>query len=496
MTRLRLEDELRARIDDIFARFFAEGKAGPGLAYGIVHGGRLVHGGGLGTAEGGQCRTVDADTVFRIASMSKSFTAAAILILRDEGKLSLDMLVTDFVPALRAAPGLPWDAPELTIRHCLTMSAGLPTDDPWADRQESLTRAEFDAILAAGVHFIDVPGVRFEYSNLGFALLGRVIEELSGHPLADYLRIRIIEPLGLQSTTYDFERVPSPRLAHGHRKGPSGSVVVPFCSPGAFSAIGGVLSSTSDIARWMHWLGRAFLPEDDRDNSVLSRASRREMQQFHRFIPASAGADPAPDVDSSTATGAHTIAHGYGYGLFIDEHPRLGTFVQHSGGYPGFGSHMRWHSRTGWGVVAFGNCTYAPVSTPAEEALTTLMADLDASAPEEPAWEALADARAALEAVLTGKDDSHVNPMFSPNILQDEPASERLAAIRTVLAEVGALSKGDALLVRAPTAARLVWVLPAERGRVRLEVRLTPTTPPLIHSYWVRAQPSGPATQE
>src|SRR5690606_37804991 len=112
--------------------------------------------------------------------------------------------------------------------------------------------------------------------------------------------------IGLTSTHYDFAAVPPEALAIGHRTGVESPVAVPFTGPGAFSAIGGVLSNVRDIARWVDWLAEAISPsvtDVAADEAVLSRPSRREMQQLHRIIPAEGAA-------------------GYGLGLFIDEHER------------------------------------------------------------------------------------------------------------------------------------------------------------------------------
>jgi len=167
----------------------------PGLVYGIVAGGSLVHARGLGERRlGGP--PPDTDTVFRIASMTKSFTAAAVLALRDDGALALEDLAADFVPELREISPATADSPGISIRHLLTMTAGFPTDDPWGDRQQGLPSGEFARFLAGGVRFAWAPGTRFEYANLGYAILGRVIAAASGAGYPDFVRSRLLRPLG------------------------------------------------------------------------------------------------------------------------------------------------------------------------------------------------------------------------------------------------------------------------------------------------------------
>src|SRR5215468_14682 len=106
--------------------------------------------------------------------MTKSFTAAAVFLLRDEGALRLDDLSEASVPELAGLCSLAGSA-SVTIRQLLTMTAGFPTDDPWGDRLQGQPLAEFAEFLAGGVSLAWVPGTRFEYSNLGYAILGRVI---------------------------------------------------------------------------------------------------------------------------------------------------------------------------------------------------------------------------------------------------------------------------------------------------------------------------------
>src|ERR1700744_4366193 len=187
---------------DALAADYAQRGAQPGIAYGVVAGGELVHAGGLGERRiGGP--TPDAGTVFRIASMTKSFTAAMVLALRDEGALALDDPAERYVPELRDWPPVTPDAQPVRIRHLLTMTAGFPTDDPWGDREQGTPLPEFAGFLAGGVSFNWAPGTRFEYSNLGYAILGRVISAVTGQPYPDVMRARILDPLGLAQSGYE-----------------------------------------------------------------------------------------------------------------------------------------------------------------------------------------------------------------------------------------------------------------------------------------------------
>ena len=146
----RVCSDFRA-VDAMVSDYFDRGGQ-PAIAYGILRDGALVHAAGFGERVlGGPAP--DADTVFRIASMSKSFTASAVLLLRDEGLLALDDPAEKYVPELAGWPPVTADSDRVTIRHLLTMTAGFPTDDPWGDRQQGLPLEEFGTLLAGGVGF-------------------------------------------------------------------------------------------------------------------------------------------------------------------------------------------------------------------------------------------------------------------------------------------------------------------------------------------------------
>ena len=152
-------DDLLPAVDERFERFASEAKI-PGVAWGVVRDGALSHAGGAGTIRDGEDRRPDADSVYRIASMTKSFTATAVLLLRDEGRLGLDDPVGAHVPALAGWAPPTADSPAITIRHLLTMSAGLATDDPWGDRQQGLALDAFERFLASARRSPGRPGPR------------------------------------------------------------------------------------------------------------------------------------------------------------------------------------------------------------------------------------------------------------------------------------------------------------------------------------------------
>ena len=477
-----------AAVDRIAARAFAA-DAQPGLVYGVVdtwaRNGPLVHSGGLGrlSADGPE---PDLDSVFRIASMTKSFTAALVVLLRDQGVLGLDDPVAGWLPELKDLRLPTADSPELTVRHLLTMSGGLPTDDPWGDRQQSLPADAFAALLRAGLGFSWTPGVRFEYSNLGYAILGRVAAEATGEPYRELLTDRLLGPLGMTTTGFEADQVGTDRLAIGHLRRGDDWLPVPFDGYGAFAPMGGLFSSVRDLAVWVAGFARAFPPRDGEDDGhPLRRASRREQQQQHRTIPL------LPDHTSVDLPAQHACA-GYGFGLVSESHPRWGEIVQHSGGYPGFGSHMRWHLGTGLGVVVLANSTYAPAAGLASRLLDSLLAATAANGAGRAAiapWPQTLAAQQTVERLLAGWDDRAAAELFAMNVDLDEPVSRRAAAMAEVAVWLGPFQPDDTAPVVSESPAHRRWWLRGPAGRLCLEVRLTPAEPPLVQT--LRLTPVG-----
>jgi CubicO group peptidase (beta-lactamase class C family) len=225
-------------------REYAEQQRMPGFAYGVVLDGELLYSGSFGLANIDEVIPAGTETLFRIASMSKSVTALAILQLRDEGKLALDDPASLYVPEMTALRHLAADAPTITIRHLLTHSAGFPEDNPWGDRQLADSDGELRALIAGGVSFSNVPGIEYEYSNLGFALLGQIVQVVSGMDFRDYTRQHVFEPLGMHSTVWEYERAPANRLALGYDWLDGSWVNIPLEHHGSFGAMGGLITSS------------------------------------------------------------------------------------------------------------------------------------------------------------------------------------------------------------------------------------------------------------
>jgi CubicO group peptidase (beta-lactamase class C family) len=483
---------------DALAAAFQQGGGQPGLAYGIVVGGELVYAAGLGERYlGGP--PPDADTVFRIASMTKSFTASAILALRDDGALGLDDLAEAYVPELRDWPPASPDSARVSLRHLLTMTAGFPTDDPWGDRQQGLPLEEFAKFLAGGVGFNWAPGTRFEYSNLGYAILGRVITAVTGLSYQDYIRDRLLRPLGMTRTGFEAAEFDASALAQGYRRAPAGWSEVEFDACGAFAPMGGVFSCVRDLARWVAGFAAAFPPGDPQAGGPhpVRRATRREMQLPQVLT----GWDKQAGFPGDGAS----APSAYGFGLFVEEHPSFGRVVSHSGGYPGFGSNMRWHPATATGVIALGNGTYAAMMALAARILDMILRHLDppahgygpALAPAGSGghhhagpWPETLAARDAASALLRSWDDAEAARLFSPNVPQDVPFEERRQAIALIRERIGAFRDDDSRQPESDTPAHCRWWLAGDKGVVQAQIQLNPERPARVQSLTVAVPPA------
>lgn len=467
------------------AKIFAEAvekQHMPGAAMGVVIDGDLVFTKGLGVRDAATGGAVDADTVFRIASMTKSFTAVAILRLRDEGKLSLDDAVSRYVPELRGLAPATTDAPAITIRHLLSHSEGFPEDNPWGDRQLAVSEETFTGWLKAGIPFSNAPGVAYEYSNTGFAILGRVVARVSGMRYRDYVDKNVLRPLGMTSTFWEAASVPGNRLAKGYRRESDAWVEEPGLGDGAYGAMGGLYSTARDLARYTTFFLAAWPPRDGSEAGPIRRSSSREMQQVARFRGGSAKRDPA-DGPLKMSAG------GYDYGLGTTATCRFSSVVSHGGGLPGYGSLMRWLPEHGLAVVALGNVTYAKWEIPADEMLDAFdrTGALKPRVPQPSA--ALLSARERVNAlILEPWSDAVADGLAADNLFLDSPKEKRRADFAGLRERHGACRPSGP--IEAENALRGSWKLACDRGTVRVSITLAPTRPPRVqHLATISALP-------
>jgi D-alanyl-D-alanine-carboxypeptidase/D-alanyl-D-alanine-endopeptidase len=447
-------------IDDLVAARVRGGKA-PASSYAVFGPDGVAATGAAGDDAVGPLP--DARTAFRVASCTKSFTAATLLTFVAEGALDLETPLTDVLDAsVLGASRAP------TLGELAAMAGGIPIDDPWADRQESMTADDFDRMVAEGIRLVSEPGTRYEYSSFAYAILGRVLERVGSRPYPQLVRERILDPLRLTGLGYD--RSLDATIAEGYARVEGEWTLQPWAQPGAFSALGGIVATPTALATWAGWLAGAL--RDGASDDVLSAALRRSMQQPRTPVPASAGTH-------------------YGLGLFVEEDPRHGRIVSHSGGYPGYGAHMRWHAASGIGVVVLENARYSGATLPATQALTLLL-DAAADPDAEPVlWPETAAARDTVERLLRTWNDTALEAIAADNLPLDESFALRRAHAerlrdRAGLAPDAAVPPLTAAAARSDSPAHLAWTVAGERGAVRCEIRMTPVREPRLQTLQLR----------
>lgn len=453
-----------SEIDAAF-RAFADKENIPGMVGGIVKENRLVHVTVLGLADREASRAVTRATAFRIASMTKSVTALAILALRDQGRLALDAPLASYIPQFAGVKPATRDSAPVTVRHLLTHTAGFVTDDPWGDRVLGMTPAELDALIASGTLFARPPGLAFEYSNLGYALLGRVLTNVSGERYQSFIGRTLLAPLGMARTTFDAVTASREDFALPYR-----------CDGGVFSrerlepdgevgAMGGLSTTADDYARYVAFLLSAWPARDDPESGPVRRSSVRELVLFH-----------APPFQPDPVEGKPGPASAYGLGLVDAADATLGRRLHHPGGLPGYGSHMMFLPEAGVGVFAFGNRTYAPMSRLTVKVAEIFQAAQPKAVPKLPSPWLKRAIDGVLAAYASGRIEQAAAP-FAVNFLLDTPPKLRDAEFAKLRQRLGE-AKLESIEPTHDLAGK--FILACERGRLSGAVVLSPDAEPGI----------------
>jgi CubicO group peptidase (beta-lactamase class C family) len=450
-------------------------KHAPGLVWGIVLDGQLLHTGAVGFANLEKKIPADARSAFRIASMTKSFTALAILKLRDAGKLSLEDPVEKHLTEFRSIKTLTADAPKITLRHLLGMAAGFPEDNPWGDRQLGVTYAQFDEFLTNGVSFSNSPGVAFEYSNLGFALLGRVVSRVSGIPYQRYITREIFLPLGMKDTHWEFADVAPDRLALGYRWEHNAWKVEPLERDGAYGAMGGLITTAEDFTRYVAFHLSAWPPRDDADTGPVRRSTLREMHTPTQPTGVNATA-------KNLAGEPNPTANAYGFGLSSSIDSQGVAYSRHSGGLPGFGSEYRFFPEYGFGIFSFANVTYAGTGATNAKVATLLLEKAKLPPRTRPVSPILAQRKQQLAQILADAtwDKQLSAEIFAENFFPDRSRADWITQTHTTLAKAGKIKSVGEL--KPLNQLRGTFPLIGESGRIDVFFTLTPEASPKVQA--------------
>lgn len=312
-------DDRSAAVDDAFAGLASEG--GPGCAVGVAEGADLVHAAGYGMANLEYDIPLDADSVFRVGSVSKQFTAAAVALAAEEGLIDLDAGIGAYLPELHES------VQGATVRQVVGHVGGLPDyeskelnavlrdamGNPFEfGAEDHLTTEEFYQVTQA-VQQQYLPGTRYQYSNIGYFWLGQIVERVTGERLREYAERRIFEPAGMTVTLFndDTSRV-IPHRASGYRETEDGWHI--FETNLDWVGEGGIYTSVNDFAHWN---------EQYRDPTVGD-----DPDALRALLET-----PASNVALERDDGGSA---GYAFGLVVGEDGEGRRFIQHSGGWVAF----------------------------------------------------------------------------------------------------------------------------------------------------------------
>ena len=318
--------ELRHRIAAILVRDNL-----PGAAIALVGRDGPIWVGGIGVRDRETRAPMEADTVFRVGSLSKSIIALAVMRLVDQGKLDVDRPLQEILPDVGIDN--PWEAvAPVTLAQCLEHTAGL--DDVRFNEiftsDEQLSVRDTLLLNPRSRRIRWQPGTRHAYSNVGYTLAARAIEVASGEPFDEYVRREILTPLGIADADFRRTSVLAPRLATGYMNPDSVAPFIPF----AHRPAGALLASAADLAKLVQfWIRRG-----EGYPAIVSRAGLARIER--------SGTLPYPHLDNE-----------YGFANYGDvAHPLLTH--GHDGGMPGFHSSFRYVSELGIGYVMLLNANY------------------------------------------------------------------------------------------------------------------------------------------
>ncbi len=453
----------------------------PGIAWGVVVDNELVASGASGVINLEQKTPATTGSCFRIASMTKSFTAMAILKLRDEGKLSLNDPVAKYIPEMANQEYLTSDSPVIDIENLLTMTAGFPEDNPWGDRQLDEPDQMLMDLVASGISLSNPPSYKYEYSNTGYALLGNIVTRISGMPFQEYIKANILQPLGMDHTYYEFDSVPKDQLAIGYRWEDDQWKLEPMLhNNGSYGAMGGLITSIEDFAKYVGLHLSAWPYRSDPDNGPVKRSTLREMQnpQFSRLY-----AD-AKDWNGN-ACGAMS-GYGFGLGSFVDCHGI--RVVSHGGALPGFGSKYIFFPEYGVGVMAFGNRTYTG-PLPYDKIMKLLFEKLDLQPRKLPPSDILLERQKQVAQLIEHWDNPDLEEkILAENFYLDRSRERRMQEIQEILNKAGGIQKTDE--IKPENQLRGSFKIKAKNGYMNVYFTLTPEKVPKVQDLEVSFHPN------
>lgn len=445
-------DPLVARIDSFLLRSERAGFNGTVL---VTRDGRPLIDKGYGLRDREKKLPNTPATVSSIGSITKQFTAAAILKLEEQGKLRVNDQMSKYVP------NVPADKSMITLHQLLTHSAGFP--DAIGDDYEKIDRAAFlERAMRTPLMF--EPGKGYRYTNVGYSILGAIVEMVSGQSYERYLSEQLLKPAGMLHTGYKLPDWSKDEMAVGYAKDGSrwGTMLdQSWADDGPYwhlRANGGIMSTTHDMAVWVEAL---------RTNKVLSKASTDKLF--------------APHVSEGEGSGSH-----YGYGWAIFNTPRGTRLITHNGGNGIQFADVLWYADEGVTIVVLSNASIKGMQDiawevghmifdPRYEPQVALVPKPMAGVPDGP----MGDRMNAFSAIISTKGDdaeltAWLKTNLGPGFLSDMPMEQHLGAFKQLCKDIGANTIASVDQV-GPEEFALHLVSNKDQGRYRVMMQLRPS---------------------
>ena len=372
-----------------------------------------------------------AATIYRIGSITKTFTATALLRLRDEGKIDLDAPATRWLPELARVARLHADDGPVTLRALLTHTSGLPRLGAYDGARTDRDTTEAEVLAALDTQAAFDSGTRSGYSNLGFSILGLVVGRASGMAYRAYVEQNLLAPLQMSASGFDPAALPHERLAVAYARKSGKYEAVPYWRLGAAEGAGGLFASLDDMVRYASFELAAWPPRDDRDDGPVKRASLRESHE-------TAFAD---GLDVQKGTGA-TRAASDGIGLAWQTRTTCDyeQLVWHNGAVDGETAALYLAPQRGFAIVLLSNASDAPLDALAGKLLDRIAASRALPPRQARPRKALTDLATNVVASLGTCNDALVEKTFTTSFRNAIPASVIATICRKMHMRHGACS--------------------------------------------------------
>ncbi len=315
----------------------------PSIAVAVAKDGQIIWEQGFGTADRERRIPATEHTMYSLASISKPFTATAVMKLAEQGRIQLDRPVNDYLGSVRLT-GLAGDGSRVTVRHVMSHTAGLPLHWQFFYSNADYRRPVMDSTISRYGIIVYPPGTVYQYSNLGYGILDHVITRVSGQSYIDYMRGEIFTPLGLSHTSVDIATGLESHVAQRYDASLRPIPFYTFDHPGGSA----VYSSAHDLVRFGMFHLKNRLPGQQR---ILADSSVDAMQRIH-----------TPDT-----------TNGYALGWLVTRDDNGYRRVSHSGGMPGVNTVLNLYPSENLVVVALANQSGATPFRVAEEIAATLL---------------------------------------------------------------------------------------------------------------------------